>query len=107
MTYILDALSDEDRRPPYKGNPNILVGQCYVVSEAAYHLLRAQGYNPKPMFMYHEGQPHWFLSLGGVAIDYTADQFSTRPDYTKAKGKGFLTKQPSKRARALLERMGH
>jgi len=103
--FVLDVLTDEDRLPRYRGNPNILVGQCYVVSEVVYHRLKAQGYNPKPMFMRHEGQPHWFVLLGGVVLDYTADQFATRPDYRNAIGKGFLTKQPSKRARTIMERM--
>jgi hypothetical protein len=38
-----------------------------------------------------------------LIIDPTVRQFRTVPDYTKAKGCGFLTKKPSKRAKALME----
>ena len=41
-----------------------------------------------------------------VVIDPTADQFGTPVPYAKGKGKGFLTLQPSKRARDLLVAAG-
>lgn len=38
-------------------------------------------------------------------LDPTASQFKTPPDYRKGRGRGFLTKKPSKRARELMIRM--
>lgn len=109
------AASDDLRRPPYKGDPNPFAGHCYVVSEAIYHRLLAMGFQPenvKPMFLRVNGQPHWYvaarLARGGEwsYLDGTWEQFGTPPDWTKGKGKGFLTKQPSKRARTFMQRMG-
>jgi hypothetical protein len=55
------------------------------------------------MTMRHEGDTHWFLRHdNGTILDATVSQFRTAPDYTKARGCGFLTKQPSRRAAALL-----
>lgn len=59
------------------------------------------------MFMYHEDEPHWFLKhrITGKVIDPTVGQFKTTPDYGKAKGKGFLTKNPSRRCRVLITKV--
>ena len=59
------------------------------------------------MFIKHEGEPHWFIKhvASGLSLDLTGGQFETRVPYKKAKGKGFLTKQPSKRAQILIERV--
>lgn len=79
-------------------------GNCYVASEALYHLLggKAQGWTP--MSMKHEGDTHWFLRhASGVVLDPTASQFKIAPDYTRARGRGFLTKSPSRRALKLMD----
>ncbi len=98
-------------------------GCCYVAAEAAYHALGGEGVGLKVMHVNHEGAPHWYLvdltrrevrSHRGakrlierpIVIDPTADQFATPVPYTKGKGKGFLTLQPSKRAQALLVAAG-
>jgi hypothetical protein len=53
------------------------------------------------MHMQWNGDSHWFLQhetgviLDPVAIGLVAKK--DMPDYAKAKGKGFLTKNPSKR----------
>lgn len=99
-------------------------GNCYVTCEALYHLLggRASGYVPHTVR--HEGAVHWYLVLrtavttsptyhGGYAdtmmvdrvIDPTRSQFATTPDYSKGRGRGFLTGEPSARARAMMESM--
>ena len=88
---------------PTAGRRNMR-GNCYVTSEALYHLLggRAAGYTP--MTMKHEGDTHWFLRhRSGLILDPTVSQFKERPDYTQARGSGFLTREPSKRARALMK----
>ena len=98
-------------------------GCCYVAAEAAYHALGGASSGCKVMHVNHEGSPHWYLvdltrrevkSPRGAAcrierpvvIDPTADQFATPVPYSKGKSKGFLTLQPSKRARALLAAAG-
>lgn len=98
------TLTDDLRRPPWRGSPDPLAGHCYVASEALYHLgLREQGY--RPMFIRHEGSPHWFLARGTEVVDATASQFRTPVPYSQAKGKGFLTREPSRRARILMSRL--
>lgn len=62
----------------------------------------------KPMNMKHEGVSHWFILdtlNGNRIIDITANQFKTPPDYSKARGRGFLTRLPSKRAVTLMNRI--
>lgn len=98
-------LTDELRLLKYRGNPNKLAGHCYIASEALYHLTNK---TLKPHFIKHEGQSHWFLKdQNNKIIDLTAAQFKTPIPYTKAIGKGFLTKKPSKRTQILLKRINH
>jgi hypothetical protein len=85
-------------------------GNCYVTCEALYHLLGGAEQGWIPMNVRHEGESHWFLEKrvwgeAYVRLDPTVSQFKTEPDYTKARGRGFLTKEPSKRAKALMEKM--
>jgi hypothetical protein len=78
-------------------------GNCYVTSEALYHLLGGKKAGWKPMVMKHEGDSHWFLKhKSGTILDATAKQFKNKPDYSKAKGCGFLTRNPSWRAENLV-----
>lgn len=84
-------------------------GNCYVTCEALYHLLGGKKAGWVPHTVRHEGDVHWYLVLRSyypdVIVDPTAKQFKTRPDYTRGRGRGFLTKQPSKRARALMQQL--
>lgn len=78
-------------------------GNCYATSEAAYHLLGGKEAGWTPMNMRHEGESHWFLRHeSGLVLDLTAAQFETKPDYSKARGRGFLTAEPSGRAAQLM-----
>jgi len=97
-------LTDDLRRPPWKGHKNALAGHCYIASETLAHLL---GPDWKPCFIRHEGSPHWFLRnrRTGRVLDVTAEQFKTPVPYEKAIGKGFLTKKPSARAQVVLDGM--
>lgn len=97
---ILALLTDDLRLPKYRGSLNPLTGHCYVASEVEYHLNGG-----KPMFVRHEGEPHWFVMRDGEVIDHTAAQFNTPVPYHRAKGKGFLTKRPSRRAQSVLDRL--
>lgn len=75
----------------------------YIVSEATYYIL---GKKAKPAFIRHEGKSHWLLrDKEGNVIDFTASQFNSAPDYSEARGKGLMTKKPSKRAQVLINRL--
>lgn len=82
---------------------------CYVASEAIYHLAGGKSSGLKPMCMSSPGRgkwkTHWFLQTArGRIIDVTASQFDCDLDYSEARGKGFLTRGPSKRAKELMKR---
>jgi hypothetical protein len=108
---IVSNLSDDLLVPKYRrmkkttNVPNTF-GHCYVASEAAYYLLGGKEEGWKAMHMTHLGASHWFLLHdSGKVLDITANQFSVLPDYNKARGTGFLTKNPSKRAKKLIIRI--
>ena len=84
-----------------------LRGNCYVTSEALFHLLGGKLAGWKAMRMKWEGDTHWFIMNvnTGHILDATAAQFKRRPDYSKATGTGFLTKKPSKRAVSMMNHM--
>lgn len=81
-------------------------GNCYVTSEALFHLLggRKAGWKAYVMRV-SDAETHWFLMHeSGLLLDPTVSQFGGRiPKYTTARGTGFLTKRPSKRARELMK----
>ena len=101
---ITESLTDDLRRPPWRGSPNPLAGHCYVASEAAWHLLGAASSLWRPTFIKHRGVSHWYLTNkdSGEILDITAGQFDEAPAYASGIGTGFLTKTPSKRAAGLL-----
>lgn len=80
-------------------------GNCYVTSEALYHLLGGKEAGWVPMRLKHEEDTHWFLrnKYAGFILDPTVSQFKYPPNYELARGSGFLTKQPSARAKILME----
>lgn len=99
-------------------------GNCYVACEALYHLLGGKEAGWVPHTVHHEGSIHWYLvhrdepeartrvakletSIVGsqLVLDPTVSQFKTKPNYWKGRGRGFLTKEPSRRAQALMEKM--
>jgi hypothetical protein len=108
---IIDSLTDDLLTPKYrklkkKGNVPDTFGHCYVASEAAYYLLGGKEEGWKPMHMNHLGASHWFLQhKSGYILDLTYNQFKSPLDYSSARGTGFLTKEPSKRAKKLLVRI--
>lgn len=89
-----------------KGNRR---GNCYVCTESLYFLLGGRRSGWKPMVMRLGRDTHWFLlkksRTGDIILDPTVSQFKTKPDYSKARGCGFLTRRPSRRARDLMKRM--
>lgn len=83
-------------------------GNCYAASEALYHLLGGKKAGWTPMFMHTRPTGrHWFLKhKDGMILDATKKQFyGVKPDYSRGKGTGFLTKKPSKRAKELMEKL--
>lgn len=82
-------------------------GHCYLATEAAYHLLGGKEEGWKPYQLSQDGESHWFLKHeSGFLLDLTAEQFGAAPiRYDLAKGKGFLTKDPSKRVKRLITKI--
>lgn len=106
ISFIIASLTNDLRKPQYSNSKNKLVGHCYVASEAYYHLLGGKRSGWKPMFIIHENSPHWFLKKNdGTVIDITKDQFKKKVKYENAVGKGFLTRQPSKRSKIVIDRV--
>ena len=102
------CLSDDLRTPPWRGMTfHPTVGHCYVVSEALYHLLGGARAGWVPMNVRHEFVSHWFLRNRdtGEVVDATEEQFRLDVPRSKARGRGFLTKRPSARARELIRRV--
>jgi hypothetical protein len=83
-------------------------GNCYVTAEALFHNLGGRKAGWKPMFLRLDcGESHWFLKHeSGLILDASAPQFRGKlPNYSQARGHGFLTVRPSKRARVLMKEL--
>lgn len=79
-------------------------GNCYVTSEALFHLLGGRDAGWRVMRLHHEGGTHWYLQhRDGIRLDPTASQFETPPDYSQGVATGFLTRKPSRRAAAMMK----
>jgi hypothetical protein len=98
--------------PKYRRDDCAVAGACYIMSEALWHLYaKYEGFVPTRAT--RNGVTHWWLQKRAKAgtvvsmLDLTAEQFDMDEwvRYFKAgRGGGFLTKEPSKRARVLMER---
>ena len=106
------ALTPDLLRPAYRGHAdNPLYGHCYVASEALFHLLGGRDSGYSPCFGKDDhGVTHWWLEdpLTGDRLDITADQYYSvgrEPPYAARKSGGFLTNEPSKRARIVMSRV--
>jgi hypothetical protein len=88
------------RKREYRDNPNPVAGMCYVASEALHHIMP---HRYKPTHVKVNGASHWYLieKRTGAVVDLTFSQFDTIP-YEEGKGKGFLTREPSQRARVII-----
>ena len=111
---VLDNLSDDlltkewQRIKKLYPTPSETFGHCYVVSETLYHMLggKEEGWTPQRVRV--QGTTHWFLKhKSGTILDLTASQFSIPVPYQQARGSGFLTRKPSKRAVKLMHRIRH
>lgn len=80
------------------------VNNCYIAFEAYYHLRGGKDAGLKPVQGKHMGVSHWWLvDKSGEVIDITSKQFTRPVDYSGGRGRGFLTKKPSKRAKELID----
>lgn len=105
ISLVRECLSDDLRKPEYAG-PHPMSGHCYVAAETLYTLLGGREAGLIPKTVRHEGATHWWLETQeGEIIDPTGDQFSSSVPYAMGRGRGFLTREPSRRARVLLERV--
>jgi len=105
---IQEKLTEDLLSPKYRKlineNSHQVEGHCYVASEVFYHLYgKDRGFKPHVIRL--GDFTHWFLKNGDDIIDITKEQFDIPIDYSKGRGCGFLTKQPSKRAKKLMDRL--
>lgn len=103
---VRSSLTADLRSPEFKGWPGRIGGNCYVASEAVYHMMGPRERKRwSPANMKHRGISHWFLLReDGAICDPTGDKMPGRLEYDKAKRLGFLTTGPSARARELIDR---
>ena len=84
-------------------------GHCYAAAEALYHLLGGKEKGYKPMRGKLNDETHWWIiDKNGNILDPTAEQFyyvNLKPPYEKGRGTGFLTKNPSKRAKEIISKI--
>lgn len=77
-----------------------LTGHCYVACEVLYYLSEEE---LVPCRLRVFGGVHWYLrKVDGTVVDPTVDQFDVPPNYGEGRGGGFLTREPSKRARTVI-----
>ncbi len=106
-----DLLSPTWRRLRESSNP--LSGHCYVAAEALWHLIGGKKSGYVPHVLSHSlwpdglkpGETHWFLAKDDNRLDPTSGQFDTPIPYSKGRPNGFLTREPSRRARKLIGRV--
>lgn len=107
---VQNALTPELLSKEWKNQSSPLEGHCYVAAEALYYLLKDKSWKPM-VASYRENNrkaTHWWLEhrLSGEIADPTKEQYLPgNPPYEIGRGSGFLTKQPSKRARTVIERV--
>jgi hypothetical protein len=109
---IVGVLSPDLLKKDYReaNKTNETYGHCYAASEALYHMLGGKNGGLVPMNgRDSNGVVHWWLrSKDGRFIDPTATQYTSiglNPPYESGKGGGFLTKEPSRRAQTIIDRV--
>lgn len=94
----------------WKHQEHPLDGHCYIATEALYHLLNGERYQPYfASYLDKVGKAtHWWLvdKKTGEIFDPTKEQYlPQQPPYNIGRRGGFLTKKPSKRCKTLLSRI--
>ena len=102
---IQGTLSPDLLRPRYR-NCTGLEGHCYVAAEALWHLTdrRLDVYFARYRDR-HRWHTHWWLQDGEQIWDPTAGQFPRGFNYRLGRRGGFLTRNPSIRAREVIRRV--
>lgn len=106
------SLTPDLLKPEYRerNKDNPFYGHCYVASEALFHLLNQHGdrdWHPVRA-RDNEGTVHWWLeNKDGWILDPTEDQYpdDAAAPHDHGRRAGFLTKQPSKRAQVVIDRV--
>lgn len=103
---VRNNLTDDLLKPQFKGQP-FPMGHCYVAAEAIYHLAGGKESGLKPVRLrMPDGVVHWWLQApDGEIIDPTHDQFAEAVPYEQGRPGGFLTREPSRRAQELINRV--
>lgn len=91
-------------------NQHHTFGHCYVASEVLYHLLGGKKSAFRPYCGKDENGTHWWLvnTFNGDKLDVTEEQYTSKgkqPPYESGKRSAFLTSEPSKRAKILMDRI--
>ena len=94
---------------------NPMFGHCYVATETLYYLIREFKLPEKYLDyrpcngMDSNNISHWWLkNKNGDILDPTSEQYTSKnmkPPYENGQHRSFLTKQPSKRTKTLIERI--
>lgn len=88
----------------YRNKSRPLFGHCYTASEVYYHLKgKEEGFVPHCMKI--EEGTHWFLKnlATNEVIDLTCGKI--KYDYNKSRRHSFMTKEPSKRTKIILQEL--
>jgi hypothetical protein len=98
-------LIDQSRCKPRRG-ASPLECHCYHAAEAVYHLAGAKKSGLVPVHGKFRGGTHWWLEdrKSGRVVDPTAAQLPSDYPYDGRRA-GFLTRDPSKRARIVMQRV--
>lgn len=112
VSKVLNVLTPDLLKKDYveANKTNATYGHCYSASEAIYHMLGGKASGLRPANGRDaNGVVHWWLkSKDGRIIDPTATQYTSiglNPPYEAGKGGGFLTKEPSRRAQTIIDRV--
>jgi hypothetical protein len=94
----------------YAAETHPLGGHCYVAAEALFHAMGGKEAGLTAYVASYDGCTHWWLQdARGRKYDPTKPQYTDlglEPPYHLGRAGGFLTKQPSKRAKLVLDRAG-
>ncbi len=107
---IQSSLTPDLLSKDWKNQSSPLEGHCYVAAEALWHLLGKENWKPMRAPYLRKGKKatHWWLvnRKSGKIADPTKEQFlPDNPPYHLGKGNGFLTKNPSRRAKVVIDRV--
>lgn len=95
-----------------KENP--MYGHCYIATETLYHMfVDNEPLRREVLYVYHGkdefGNTHWWLQdIFGQIHDVTSEQYTSKgrkPPYKAGRRGYFLTREPSKRSRILIQRV--